>query len=72
MHAPFGSFPGEMPYLYARDEELVREWIESTKTAEESQAYLHKYVYDVRNHQEYLALIGDERLRRAQELREVR
>jgi acyl CoA:acetate/3-ketoacid CoA transferase alpha subunit len=72
VHAPFGSFPGEMPYLYARDEELVREWIESSKTAEESQAYLQKYVHGVRNHQEYLALIGDERLRQAQALREVR
>jgi acyl CoA:acetate/3-ketoacid CoA transferase alpha subunit len=72
VHAPFGSYPGEMPYLYARDEEVLREWIECSKTVEGSQAYLDKYVYAVQNHQEYLDLIGQERLDRMVELREVR
>jgi len=70
--APFGSFPGEMPYLYRRDEEILREWVECSKTEEGSKAYLDKYVYGPKNHQEYLELIGQERLDRAVSGREVR
>ncbi len=71
VHAPFGSFPGEMPYVYARDEEMLREWVECSKTVEGSQTYLNKYVYGVKNHAEYLELIGPERLAQAEDLREV-
>lgn len=70
--APFGSFPGEMPYLYARDEEILREWVESSKTEQGSSAYLDKYVHAVKDHQAYLDMIGAERLDRARDLREVR
>ncbi|HHS97556.1 MAG TPA: CoA transferase subunit A [Chloroflexi bacterium] len=62
VHAPFGSHPGEMAYMYARDEEQLREWVEASKTEEGTQAYLDKYIYGVANHQEYLELIGEERL----------
>jgi acyl CoA:acetate/3-ketoacid CoA transferase alpha subunit len=72
VHAPFGSYPGEMAYLYGRDETAIKEWIEMSKTAESSQAYLDKYVYGVKNHDEYLKLIGEERLQRCVELREKR
>jgi acyl CoA:acetate/3-ketoacid CoA transferase alpha subunit len=71
VHAPLGSFPGEMPYLYARDEEILREWVESSKTVEGARAYLDKYVYGVKDHQAYLELIGSERLSRALDKREV-
>ena len=62
VEAPFGSHPGEMAYVYGRDETAVREWVEASKTAEGAQAYLDKYVYDVKDHGQYLALIGQERL----------
>ena len=62
VHAPFGSHPGEMAYLYARDEEQLREWVESSKTEEGTRAYLDKYIYNLSNHQEYLEFIGQERL----------
>jgi glutaconate CoA-transferase, subunit A len=62
VHAPFGSHPGEMAYAYGRDEPLIRDWVEGSKTAEGAQAYLDKYVYGVKNHNEYLDLIGQERL----------
>jgi glutaconate CoA-transferase subunit A len=64
VHAPFGSYPGEMVYMYERDEEAIREWVEASKTEEGTQAYLNKYVYGVANHQEYLELVGWERLER--------
>ncbi len=62
VHAPFGSYPGEMAYVYGRDEVAIREWVEASKTAEGAQAYLDKYVHGVNNHAEYLDLIGQERL----------
>ena len=62
VHAPFGSHPGEMAYMYARDEEQLREWVEASKTEEGTQAYLNKYIYSLSNHQEYLEFIGRERL----------
>lgn len=64
VHAPFGSYPGEMVYMYERDEEAIREWVEASKTEEGTQAYLNKYIYGVANHQEYLELVGWERLQR--------
>ena len=62
VEAPFGSYPGEMCYLYERDEERIKEWVAASKTAEGAQAYLDKTVHGVENHQQYLELIGQERL----------
>jgi len=62
VHAPFGSHPGDMAYMYDRDEEHLREFLEATKTEEGTQQYLEKYVYGVKDHQEYLELIGQARL----------
>lgn len=72
VHAPFGSHPGEMCYLYARDEELIKEWAEASQTEEGAKAYLDKYVYSVRNHEEYLEKIGWERLEKLREKAEKR
>jgi glutaconate CoA-transferase subunit A len=72
VHAPFGSHPGEMAYLYARDEPGIKEWIDANKTAEGARAYLDKYVYGVTDHQGYLALFEKERLDRLVEMREKR
>jgi acyl CoA:acetate/3-ketoacid CoA transferase alpha subunit len=72
VHAPYGSYPGEMAYLYGRDEPAIKEWVEMSKTADGSKAYLDKYVYGVLDHDEYLELIGEERLKGCVELREKR
>jgi len=64
VEAPFGSHPGEMCYVYERDEEQIKEWVEASKTPEGAQAYLEKYIYGVRDHREYLDRIGKERLER--------
>jgi acyl CoA:acetate/3-ketoacid CoA transferase alpha subunit len=72
VHAHYGSHPGEMAYLYGRDEPGIKEWVEMSKTAEGAQEYLDKYVYGVKNHAEYLELIGEERLRECDALREKR
>lgn len=58
VYAPFGSHPGEMCYMYRRDERQIREWVEASQNPESAQAYLEKYIYGVRNHKEYLEMIG--------------
>lgn len=68
VEAPFGSHPGEMCYVYERDEEQIKEWVEASKTPEGTQAYLDKYIYSVKNHQEYLELIGEERLQQLKDM----
>jgi acyl CoA:acetate/3-ketoacid CoA transferase alpha subunit len=68
VHAPFGSHPGEMCYLYERDEPQIKAWAEASKDPESTQAYLEKYIYDLEDHQEYLGLIGQERLRELQDM----
>lgn len=68
IHAPFGSHPGEMCYVYERDEPQLKEWVELSKTEQGTQAYLDKYIRGVSNHQEYLALIGEERLQQLKKM----
>jgi hypothetical protein len=72
VHAPFGSHPGEMSFVYGRDEELIREWVDASQTAEGSQAYLRKYVTDLSGHDDYLRLIGRRRLDQARAERVIR
>ncbi len=68
VHAPYGSHPGEMCYLYERDEPHIQHWAEVSKTPEATQEYLDTYIYDIEDHQEYLALIGEERLKYLQDI----
>lgn len=70
VHAPFGSYPGEMAYVYGRDEPAIQEWVEASRDAEQAQAYMEKYIYQLNNHFEYLELIGHERLDKAVAARE--
>ncbi len=72
VHAPFGSHPGEMAYVYGRDEDEIKAWVEASKTSEGAQAYLDKFVHGVKNHDEYMKLIGEERLKQCVDLRERR
>jgi len=62
VEAPFGSHPGEMCYRYDRDEAQIRAWVEASKNPLETQAYLNRYIFGLKDHQEYLELIGAERL----------
>jgi hypothetical protein len=57
-----------MCYVYERDEPQIRKWVEASKTEEGTQAYLHEYIYDVANHQEYLDLVGHDRLKVLREM----
>lgn len=62
VQAPFGSHPGEMCYLYERDEPQIKNWVQASKTVEGTQAYLDQYIYGVADHQQYLDVVGADRL----------
>ena len=53
-HAPLGAHPCGFGALYERDETHFREYLQAANTTDDFQKYLQRYVYDVRNHQEYL------------------
>jgi len=66
IHAPFGSHPGEMCYIYERDETQIKDWVEASKDPDTTQSYLQKYIYNLEDHQAYLELIGRKRLKELQ------
>jgi glutaconate CoA-transferase subunit A len=64
---PFGSYPGNMPYEYFSDEEHVRAWMRAEEDTDAHRKFLDKYLFSVRDFNEYLTLCGG--LPRLQELR---
>jgi acyl CoA:acetate/3-ketoacid CoA transferase alpha subunit len=62
VHAPYGSHPGEMGGLYERDEAHIKNYFTDSKDPELVRAYLDKWVYGVKNHEDYLDRVGRERL----------
>lgn len=62
VEAPFGSHPGEMCYTYHRDEPQIREWVQASRDPVTAQAYLDKYIYNLKDHADYLNIVGHERL----------
>ena len=62
VHAPFGSHPGEMVYCYEDDTEHLNDCVAASKTEEGMRAYLDRWVYGPASHDEYLDLVGRDRL----------
>jgi acyl CoA:acetate/3-ketoacid CoA transferase alpha subunit len=62
VHAPFGSHPGEMAYVYCRDEDEIRAWVTANETQEGADAYLKEWVHDLPDHRAYLDRLGEERI----------
>ena len=60
VHQPYGSHPCEMPGSYWFDEEVIAEYLKATQSEEDTAAYVKKYVYDVKDFNEYLQLVGGE------------
>lgn len=58
VEVPFGSHPGNMPGLYYSDEEHMAEWLSLSRSDSGVQEYFDKYVYGVKNFQEYIELVG--------------
>ena len=68
-HVPYGCYPGNMPFEYYSDEEHLNEWMESEQDPETFKAFLNKYIYGVKNFEEYIELKGgEERMRQLREM----
>lgn len=61
VHEPNGSFPSPTQGFARRDDNFYFEYHQATRTVEGFKAWLAKYVYSVKNHSEFLALLGAER-----------
>jgi glutaconate CoA-transferase subunit A len=64
---PYGSYPGNMPYEYFSDEEHLRDWMRAEEDEDAYRSFLDKYLFGVRDFDEYLRRCGG--LPRLQELR---
>ena len=53
-HVPLGAHPCGFGRLYERDDDHCRKYLEAAKSTDSFQRYLERYVYSVRNHEEYL------------------
>ncbi|MDY6880653.1 MAG: CoA-transferase [Desulfatiglans sp.] len=58
IEVPFGSYPGNMPYLYYSDEEHLSRWLQAEKDPEEFKRFLDQYIYGVASFEEYLERCG--------------
>lgn len=58
VETPFGSHPCQMPYQYFFDEDHIGEWLAESTTDDGVQRYLYKYVYGVKDFEEYLQCVG--------------
>jgi 3-oxoacid CoA-transferase subunit A/glutaconate CoA-transferase subunit A len=58
---PFGSHPGNMPYLYYFDEKHIAEWLKLSESDQGVEQYLRRYVYDVNSFDQYLERVGGTR-----------
>ncbi|MDH7489201.1 MAG: CoA-transferase [Anaerolineae bacterium] len=58
VHLPFSAHPTAVYRVYDYDADHIRLYAEAAKTPEGMRAYLDKYVYGVKDHWEYLELLG--------------
>jgi glutaconate CoA-transferase, subunit A len=64
---PFSAHPTSVYREYDYDADEIKRYVEATKTPQDFKGYLDKYVYGVKDHWEYLDLVGG--LRRLRTLR---
>jgi glutaconate CoA-transferase subunit A len=64
--SPYGSYPGNMPYLYFSDEMHLAQWMKVEKDPDAFEEFLDTYIYGVDDFEEYLERCGG--LKRIEEL----
>ncbi len=60
VHVPLGAHPCGLGTLYDRDDAHLRVYLEAAKTPQTFQAYLDRYVYNVREQPEYWEQVDHE------------
>jgi acyl CoA:acetate/3-ketoacid CoA transferase alpha subunit len=58
VHLPFAAHPTSVYHAYDYDADHIRHYADASKTPEGFRDYLDRYVYGVKDHWEYLELIG--------------
>ena len=61
VHAPWGAHPSPVPGHYNRDHEMFLSYQRESQTPEEFAAWQARWVDEVRNRDDYLTLLGQER-----------
>jgi len=69
VHVPYGSYPCNMPGKYYFDLEHLKEWSEAEKDLQSFEKFLNKYIYGVKDWNEYLEVCGGQK--RLEELRKI-
>jgi glutaconate CoA-transferase subunit A len=69
VEAPYGCYPGNMPYLYFSDEEHLAQWMKVEKDPAEFEKFLDHYIYGVSDFEEYLERCGG--LRKMKQLQKL-
>lgn len=62
VECPGGAHPSPVQGYHGRDNTFFREYHEQTKTVEATTAWLQRWVYGVRNRQEYIEQLGSTRV----------
>ncbi len=62
VECPYGAHPSPVQGYYNRDNDFFHEYHEQTKTKPESDAWLDRWVRDVRDRQAYLDRLGSDRV----------
>ena len=62
VHEPFGSHPSPTQGYVRRDDDFYFEYHKATKSREGFQRWLEKWALGVKDHREFLALLGEERV----------
>lgn len=58
IEVPYGSYPGNMPYLYFSDEDYLQNWLKLEKDPAAFDKFVNQQIYDTRDFIEYLELNG--------------
>ena len=58
IEVPFGSYPGNMPYLYFSDEDHLAEWMAVEADPPKFEKFLDHYIFGVASFEEYLERCG--------------
>ena len=61
VHEPNGSYPSPVQGYAKRDDDFYFEYHSATRRAEGFKRWLEKYVFGVKNHREFLDLLGQDR-----------
>ena len=62
VHQPFGSHPSPTQGFLRRDDDFYFAYHKATRTREDFEHWLDQWVLGVKDHREFLQLLGDERL----------